>query len=102
MANFQPSRCQPAPHSASISYAILKKPVTLDRENDAFRWSQLSPFTASLLDKPTARGKMIDNTIKNSNVASKRAAITNALFDNMSLDLHDFKADDFLRAPQVN
>ncbi len=90
-----------APHAAPISYATLQQAATLDREDNAFRWFQLTPFVAQALDDKAARQE-IDNTLNNNNVASKRAAITNALFDNISLDLNDFKADDFLSAPQVN
>ncbi|MBO1348079.1 MAG: hypothetical protein EBE86_012100 [Hormoscilla sp. GUM202] len=90
-----------APHAAPISYATLQQAATLDREDDAFRWSQLIPFVAQPLNDKAARQE-IDDTLKNNDVASKRTAITNALFDNIDLNLDDFKADDFLSAPQVN
>ena len=59
------------------------------------------PFVSQAPNDQRARQE-IDQTLYNHDVASKRTAITNALFDDLGLDLNGFSADDFLSAPQVN
>ncbi len=95
-----PKRPTEAPHTAPISYKTLQQAVTLDREDNAFRWSQLTPFVAQAVKDLEARQE-INTSLDNIIVVSKRTTISNALFDDLSLDLKGLNADDFLSAPQV-
>lgn len=95
-----PKRPTEAPHTAPIPYATLQQAVTLDREDDAFRWSPLTPFVTQALGDLKARQE-IDDTLTNPDVARKRAAIHTALFDNSGLELAGLTAHDFFSAPHV-
>ena len=90
-----------APHTDSIPYKTLQEPTNLvPSVTDAFQWAQLTPFVAQALEDLAARQE-INNTFKDSNVVNKRTAIANALFNDISLELNELNANDFLSAPQV-
>jgi hypothetical protein len=93
-----------APDPARIDYATLQQAATLENVNDAFQWAQLIPFVAQTYNDQEARKEInnkITSTLNKNDVASKRAAIANALFDDIALDLNGLKAEDFLSVPQV-